>query len=346
MTEKERPFVTVIIPCRNEEAFIERTVGSILKSDYPKDKMEIFVVDGMSDDRTREIIENMRRKDQRVKLLDNIGRVVPHALNIGIKASKADLFTIVGGHAEVPTDFIKNSVDTLFANPEAWIVGGYIENVADGYVANAIAGAMRSPCGVGNAMFRLGDYEGWVETLAFGMHHRWVIDKIGYFDETLVRNQDDDFNARILLGGGKIWMSKSIRSKYYTRSSLKNLWRQYYQYGFWRIRTIQKHKKPASLRQLLPLLLVSSFIVLGGLSFIHVWIYYLFILEVGGYAFGLILGACDVARKTGVQYAPLVPFIFLILHFGYGLGMIWGIVRFIIFKGKGLAKPAEFKLSR
>lgn len=340
------PFVSVIMPVRNEQNYIAHAIQSILDNDYPIDKMEIIIVDGMSDDATRDIVQNISSKDNRVRLVDNPNKIVPFAMNIGLRQIRGDIFIRVDGHAEVAPDFIKKSIDELRKNKEAWVVGGYIENVADGYVGNAIASAMKSPVGVGNAMFRLGDYEGWVDTLAFGTHHKWVLDKIGYFDEELVRNQDDDFNARIIQAGGKIWMSQAIRSKYYTRNSLKKLWRQYFQYGFWRIRTIQKHKKPASIRQMIPLIFVLSFMLLAIGGCIWKPMGYLWLAEIVLYGLGLLLGALDVARKSNLKYAILSPVIFIILHFAYGLGSMWGILRFVVLKGKGLKRPNEFKLSR
>lgn len=346
MIDKVLPFVSIIMPIRNETDFIERAIRSIINNDWPVENMEILVVDGMSDDGTREIVEELSQEDRRIKILDNPRRVVPSAMNIGLKAARGDLFIRVDGHAEVAPDFVRKSIQCLREHPDAWVVGGYIETVANDYIGRVIASAMRSPIGVGNSRFRLGDYEGWVDTLAFGTHHKWIVDKIGYFDEELVRNQDDEFNLRTILAGGKIWMSKSIQSKYFSRRSLGKLWRQYFQYGFWRIRTLQKHKRPATLRQLVPLLFMLSLLVLGlaGLLWRPFWI--LLALEAALYAMGLLAGAFDVGRKSGWQYAPLAPLVFAILHFGYGLGSLWGIIRFSVLRGCGIKKPEEMQISR
>jgi glycosyltransferase involved in cell wall biosynthesis len=343
---EDLPFISIIMPVRNEADFIERAIRSILDNDYPAQKMELLVVDGMSNDGTRQVVQKLCQTDTRVRMLDNLRRIVPTAMNIGLKAARGSMFTRVDGHAEVSPDFIRQSVLRLQEHPEAWVVGGYIETLGDNYVGRAIASAMKSPIGVGNAYFRLGDYEGWVDTLAFGTHHKWILDRIGYFDEELVRNQDDEFNFRIIQAGGKIWMSKSIRSKYFSRGSLSKLWRQYFQYGFWRVRTFQKHRKPASLRQLVPLLFVLL-LLLSGLSALF-WrpLGILFIAELTLYTICLFAGALAVGRKSGWQYAPLSPVVFVILHFGYGLGSLWGIFRFTILKGYGLPKPEDSQLSR
>lgn len=340
------PFVSVIMPVRNEADFIERAIRSILDNNYPAEKMEILVVDGMSYDGTREIVKKLAEKDDRIKMLDNPRRIVPTAMNIGLKAARGDLFIRVDGHAEIPADFITKSIQCLGEHPEAWVVGGYIKTVANDFTGQAIASAMRSPIGVGNSRFRLGDYEGWVDTLAFGTHYKWIVDKIGYFDEELVRNQDDEFNLRIILAGGKIWMSKSIQSTYFSRGALHKLWKQYFQYGFWRIRTLQKHKRPASFRQLVPLLFVFSLLLLGlaGLLWRPLWI--LLAIEAALYILGLAMGAVGIGRKSGWQYAPVAPLIFAILHFAYGLGSLWGGIRFSILKGRGMKKPEEIQMSR
>ena len=342
----DSPFVSVIMPIRNEADFVERAIKSTLDNDYPTEKMEVLVVDGMSDDGTREITKKLCQTDKRIRMLDNRKRIVPAAMNIGLKAARGEMFTRIDGHAEIPADFIAKSVQCLHEHPKAWVAGGSIKTVADDYTGRAIASAMRSLIGVGNSRFRLGDYEGWVDTLAFGTHHKWVVDRIGYFDEELVRNQDDEFNLRIILAGGKIWMSKAIQSTYFARASLGKLWKQYFQYGFWRIRTLQKHKRPASLRQLVPVLFVSSvlFFALAGLAWRPLWT--LLAVEAVLYILVLITGAVDVGRKSGWRYTPIAPLVFAILHFAYGTGSLWGGVRFSILRGHGMKKTEQLQMSR
>jgi len=346
MPDETLPFVTVIMPVRNEADFIRRVVTSILDSDYPPNKMEVLIVDGMSNDGTRQIVEQLSQADFRVNILDNPRRVVSAAMNIGLKASRGGVFIRVDGHAEIPSDFVRKSVQCLHEHPDAWVVGGYIETVADDYIGQVIASVMRSPIGVGNSRFRLGDYEGWVDTLAFGTHHKWIVDEIGYFDEELVRNQDDEFNLRITQAGGNIWMSKSIRSRYFSRRSLRRLWRQYFQYGFWRIRTLQKHGRPATFRQVVPLLFVSSLSVLVLTAVPWPFARYLLAVELGAYGLSLLYGCIDVGRQAAWTYSLLAPVVFMILHFGYGFGSLWGIIRFSILRGYAMKKPEDIQMSR
>ena len=343
---QDSPFVTIIMPIRNEADFIERAIKSVLGNDYPAEKMEILVVDGMSDDGTREITARLAKADGRIIMLDNPKRIAAAAMNIGLKAARGDLFIRVDGHVEIPADFIAKSIRCLHEHPEAWVAGGYIKTTSDSYIGQAIGAAMRSPIGVGNSRFRLGDYEGWVDTLAFGAHYKWVVDRIGYFDEELVRNQDDEFNLRITLADGKIWMSKAIQSTYFSRGSLYKLWKQYFQYGFWRIRTLQKHKRPASFRQLVPLLFVLSLLLMGSAGFLWKPLWILLAIEAVLYVLVLVIGALDVGRKSGWLYTIPAPAVFVILHFAYGLGSLWGIIRFLILRASGMKKPEQIQMSR
>jgi glycosyltransferase involved in cell wall biosynthesis len=343
---QDSPFVTIIMPIRNEADFIERAIKSVLGNDYPAEKMEILVVDGMSDDGTREITARLAKADGRIIMLDNPKRIAAAAMNIGLKAARGDLFIRVDGHVEIPADFIAKSIRCLHEHPEAWVAGGYIKTTSDSYIGQAIGAAMRSPIGVGNSRFRLGDYEGWVDTLAFGAHYKWIVDRIGYFDEELVRNQDDEFNLRIILAGGKIWMSKAIQSTYFSRGSLYKLWKQYFQYGFWRIRTLQKHKRPASFRQLVPLLFVLSLLLMGSAGFLWKPLWILLAIEAVLYVLVLVIGALDVGRKSGWLYTTPAPAVFVILHFAYGLGSLWGIIRFLILRASGMKKPEQIQMSR
>jgi len=334
------------MPIRNEAGFIEQAIQSIVDNDYPSDKMEIIVVDGRSDDATQEIVQRMAAQNNCIRLLDNPRKIQASAMNIGIKACRGDIFIRIDGHAEVPPDFIRKSVKCLADHPDAWVAGGYWKTVSRGYAGKVIAAATQSTVGVGGARHRLGNFDGWVETLSYGAHYKWIVEKIGYFDEGLVRSEDDEFNHRIILAGGKIWLSSSIWSTYYARSSLKKLCRQYFQDGFWRIKALQKHGSPAAVRRVVPLLFVSGLIILALAGFISPIFWWMLVAMLGIYALGLAYGTLDVGRNSGWKYAVLAPLVFVILHFGYGLGGIWGFVRFIILGGKGMVKVEDSKLSR
>lgn len=340
------PFVSVIVPVRNEADFMERCLQSILDCAYPNDRMEVIVVDGMSDDGTRSIVDDFSSRDPRVRLIDNPKRTTPYAMNNGIRAAKGEIITRVDGHATVDREFLRASVDALKVHPESWCAGGAVETMNSTLVGRAIAGAMTSPVGVGNAMFRLGGYEGHVDTIAFGSYWRWVFDRIGMFDEELVRNQDDELNLRLILAGGKIFLTPNVRSQYFPRTSLRKLARQYYQYGFWRIRTIQKHRQPATIRQIAPLVFVLIWIaLLIGAVFWRpaLWGLALF---AGTYILALLAGSLGVMRRCGFLPGALALIVFAILHFGYGIGSLVGIFAFVLLRGKTLRKPEEHAMSR
>jgi glycosyltransferase involved in cell wall biosynthesis len=335
------PVVSVIVPIRNEADFIRRCLESILANDYPADKLEIIVVDGMSTDGTCEILAEMAGRDSRLRVLNNPSRIVPHAMNAGIRAASGAVIVRVDGHAEVDKDFLLQSVLALKGTPEAWCAGGPVETISRGWVGNSIAESMKSPMGVGDAHFRLGDRDGYVDTLAFGAYWRWVFDRIGMFDEELVRNQDDELNFRIIDAGGKIFLSRKIHSVYYSRSSLSRLARQYYQYGFWRIRTIQKHGKPATLRQVIPLGFVLFWLGMVAASLIWkplVWVLSGFALL---YLAWLIAGMVEVWRRSGFKNATLSPIVFAILQFGYGLGSLHGVIWWILLRRGTTGAPCR-----
>ena len=326
------PFVTVVVPIRNEVDFIAECIQSILNNNYPQEKLEVIVVDGLSNDGTREVVQRLIANDRRISMLDNPERIVPYAMNRAIDAARGEIITRVDGHADVAEDFIANSVRVLQERPDCWCAGGSIDSISHTQIGRIIAACMSTPVGVGNAHFRLRDYEGYVDTIAFGSYWRWVFDRIGKFDEELVRNQDDELNARLIMNGGRIFMSRSIQCRYYPRTSLQKLWRQYYQYGFWRIRTIQKLGRPATLRQMVPMLFVIGWLMLS-IAAIFLSLARIALLLYGGVYLGVLgLGAMQVGRRTCPRGFILAPVVFMILHFGYGLGCLSGVVKFVFLK--------------
>jgi glycosyltransferase involved in cell wall biosynthesis len=340
------PKVTVILPVRNEADCIEECLESILGGDYPAKSLEVIVVDGMSDDGTREILLHRSSLDPRIRVLSNQNRIVSHGMNLGILHSTGEIIIRVDGHASVARDFIRRNLEALKGHPEAWCVGGSIESVNSNYIGKAIAGATSSWVSAGNARFRLGNYEGYVDTIAFGAYRRWVFDRIGLFDEELVRNQDDELNYRILRAGGKIHMSPRIRSRYWARNSIRKLARQYFQYGYWRIRTLQKYGRPATLRQIVPLtfVLLWSLMIAGTAAWPPAG--YALAAFACIYALLLAVGVIDVTRKSGLPYGLIAPLIFIIVHFSYGLGGLRGIWTFIILHRGAHSDPQLHTLSR
>lgn len=266
MSGLELPKVSVIIPARNEEKFIEKCIESFLTCDYPGELIEVIVVDGMSDDRTREIVGEISRRDDRVLLIDNERKITPVAMNLGVKTSKGDYIFFSGAHSEIPSNYItkciKHAIETGADN-----VGGVMktEPRVRSAVGIAISKVLSSPLGVGGAKFRTGVSKPTeVDTVPFGCYKREVFDTIGYFNEKLVRNQDIEFNLRLKRAGGKIILFPDIELTYYSRSTLEELWKNNFGNGFWVIAAKKYAEVPYSTRHLVPLMFVL-FLLLGSL---------------------------------------------------------------------------------
>ena len=333
----------MIIPCRNEEKYIGKCLDSFVNQTYPKECFEVFVCDGMSTDNTRKIVKEYEENYNNVKIVDNPGLSAPKGMNEGIKKSKADIVIIFGAHAFADSNFIKYNVEAL-KNNEVGCAGGPIETISEDDKGTAVAVAMSSPFGVGNALFRYAQKETYVDTVAFGAYRKEVLDKIGYFDEELVRNQDDELNYRVVKNGYKVLLTPKVKSSYYSRSSLKKLWKQYYQYGFWKVRVMQKHGKPASMRHLIPMLFVTANVLGAVLSIFFKPMLYLWFLELALYLI------CDVAAAVKVskgnsKLLKYIPLIFPILHISYGIGFMEGLFSFYLLKSnKAIEKNT--KMSR
>ncbi|MGG7164306.1 glycosyltransferase family 2 protein [Clostridium ihumii] len=323
--------VSVVIPCRNEKKYISKCLDSFLNQNYSKELYEILVCDGMSDDGTRDIIREYEAKYDNVHLVDNKGLTAPKAMNEGIRYSKAKSIIIFGAHAYADSNFIKNNMKLLYRNDEIGCVGGTLETISENDKGKAIALAMSSPFGVGNALFRYATEEMYVDTVAFGGYKREVLDDIGYFDDELVRNQDDEINFRVTKGGYKILLSPEIKATYYSRGSFKKLWRQYFQYGFWKVRVMQKHGRTPSVRHLVPMAFVLGNIGAAILSFLFKPIFYIWMVVLGLYIIGDLVSSLKLTKGKR-KLLKYIPIVFPILHFSYGIGFLDGLINFYLLK--------------
>ena len=228
------PFVSVIMACRNEANYIIKALGSLSKTTYPKDKLEIIVVDGKSDDGTREMLGKIADGNPIVKILSNPKRIIAAALNLGIKNSKGEVIIRADAHAEYFADYIERCVEYL-QKTDAWCVGGPVVTacLADTLVSRTIVAVLSSPFGVGLSYFRVGQKAGYVDTVPFGAFRKKTFDQIGMYDERLVRNEDNEFCSRIIREGGKIFITPEIKAIYYTRTNLKSFLRSGYANGVW-----------------------------------------------------------------------------------------------------------------
>jgi len=324
--------VAVIIPCRNELNYIEACVQSVLDQDYPADRLHVYVVDGLSDDGTRERLSRGFEGNSRVHVLDNPQQTTPFALNIGIQYADADVSIIFGAHAVMQPYYVSGCVALLDEDPRAGCVGGMIENVNENTVAGYISQCMSSSFGVGNAHFRTGNSSGYVDTVAFGAYRREVFEQVGYFDEALTRNQDDEFNYRVKKAGWEILLEPQVRSKYYVRGSYTKLARQYYQYGYWKVYVNVMHATVTTFRQLIPFAFVSYLFAALICSVIGPSYWALWWTPLMLYCALSITVSMRLDRSlTGVFQRVWV---FFLLHFSYGWGYLRGVIRFILWRAK------------
>jgi Glycosyltransferases, probably involved in cell wall biogenesis len=331
MTAPELPLVSLVVPCRNEERHIGACLDSLLESGYPLDRLEILVVDGSSDDGTRALVAAAARKHSSVRLLENPRRITPAALNIGLAQAHGSVIMLIGAHSTYPGGYIRSLVDQLDASG-ADGVGGTCTTCpgADTAVATAIAVALAHPFGVGNSWFRIGTREPrWVDTVPFGCYRREVFDRIGGFDEDLVRNQDDEFNLRLLRRGGRLLLVPAVASRYYARASLGQLARMYYQYGLYKPLVIRKVGAVMTVRQVVPAAFVAA---LGGSLLVGALIPQARFLAAAIallYTAVAAVAALAAVPRHGTRAAMALLAVFPVLHVSYGAGFLVGALRLI-----------------
>lgn len=321
--------VSVIIPTRNEEEFIIQTLDSIIEQDYPSQLMEVIIADGESDDKTCDLILDYIKNHPNVSLINNPERTVPYALNYAIEKSKGDIIIRLDAHAKYSVNYVSRLVREL-VRLKADNVGGVWETtpVNDSLVALSIALATSHPLGIGNASYRLENKTiKEVDTVPFGCFTREVFDKIGLFDTDLIRNQDDEFNGRIIKNGGKIYLIPDVKIEYYARGTLKTMTKMFYQYGLFKPLVNKKLGAAATIRQFVPPAFVLFFLtffflpLLGG-GVQTVWgvgmFFYLCI--------NLLVSLRISWVKSKLGLAIVLPLIFLCIHFSYGYGYLRGFV--------------------
>jgi len=332
------PLVSILLPIRNEAAFIQQGLRAILAQDYPGE-MEILIADGMSTDDTREkinsLVASVHGLRSTVRILDNPGKIVPTGMNIALRQAKGEIIIRVDGHTIIAPDYVRQCVETL-QNSGADNVGGRMNAVGINSFGKAVALATSTPFGIGGGRFHYSEQEEWVDTVYMGAWTRSVFEKIGLFDEELIRDQDDEFNYRLRAAGGKILLNPKIKSEYTVRGSPVKLWRQYFQYGYWKVRVLQKHPRQMSLRQFVPPIFVLS-LLLSFFVFLSSFIFHLssFILLSFFvpliYLFANLFASAWTAIKKGIVLQPsafLLPLVFAILHLSYGLGFLAGLFKF------------------
>lgn len=330
--------LSVIILCRNERLHIEACVRSILGQDRPTEGMEVIVVDGLSDDGTREILESLAKQHPELRVVDNPLRITPCAMNAGIRAARGKYIAILGGHCEYAQDFLKTCVDLLHERPEAACTGGPTVSQGRSVFGQAVALAMTHPAGVGNAKHRHPTYEGYAEMACYPVFRKEVFEKVGLYDERFIRNQDDELCYRLAIHGEKVFISPRARYTYFIRETPLKLFRQYFEYGYWRVAVLRKHCRPASLRQLVPPLFMFA-VVAGAILGMMMQSWW----KLTALALPVVYGAALLGiglwefRKAGWRVAVLFPVAAATMVIAYATGFMWGLI-----KNPVRAEPNEF----
>jgi len=318
------PLVTVAIPCLDEEARIEDCVRAAQSQDWPDDRLEILVADGMSLDATREILARLAGGDPRIRLIDNPARLRAAGLNECIRRARGDIIVRMDANADYRADFVRQCVRALDRSG-ADNAGGAARPRTRTFFQRCVAAALRSPLGIGGSKFRRADDEGFVESVWPGAFRRNVFERVGLFDPNAVTNEDAELEQRILGAGGRVYMSRDIVVHYGPRGSMPALARQYFKYGQGSARTFVKHRRLLSLRPVLPFLgLVGEAALLlaapwhvGGLS-------------LAAYALATGAEAVRVGHVEGLAAIPVVWAIFPVLHASHGAGFAAGLVRYVL----------------
>jgi glycosyltransferase involved in cell wall biosynthesis len=327
-TNRTLPFVSIILPVRNETKFIANSLSAVLNQDYPSDHLEIIVADGMSTDGTREFIESLQEKHPNVRLIDNPGQIVPTGLNAAIAAATGEIIVRVDGHCRIAPDYVRNNVQHLL-NDGVDGVGGPVMTVGETTLSSAIAEAMSFPFGVGNSAFRtVTDRTMLTDTVAFPTYTRAIVERAGWFDEELVRNQDDEYNYRLRELGAKILLASDVKSTYYSRSSIRSLWSQYFQYGYWKVRVMQRHPWQMRLRHFIPILFVCWLLISLLILPLSAWGRLVGSAMLGTYVVADLISSILIGRRKGWKLFPRLLVIFPTLHLSYGLGFLVGLLKF------------------
>lgn len=326
------PFVSAMIVMRNESQYIERSLKSLINQTYPKNKYEILVIDGNSDDNSMEIAKNTAiifgeyndNKHIDVRFFENPKQFLAAGWNIGIKNSKGQYVVRIDAHSFVPPDYISKCVSVMLDVKDAVCVGGVMHSDTIGEKGKLVSHVLSSPFGVGNSKFRYSKKAGYVDTVAFGLYRKDIFEKIGYFDEELQRNQDIDLHSKIRAVGGKFYLDPEISLTYFSRNTAKSMIKQGYQNGKWNAIAFKKNPKSLSIRHIIPLLFVVGIIGCLLLGFISSSFWYVLLIVL---VLHLVLGLLFALQKTKkISTVLAMPIMFLMLHIFYGIGTLINLI--------------------
>ncbi len=324
------PFVSIIVPCYNEETTIGLLLNAILAQSYPRAQLEVIIADGHSQDNSVGVIKDFqsRHGDLAIRVVENRERSIPTGLNLAMTEARGDIFVRLDAHSMPIPEYVTLCVQAL-RDGKGSNVGGVwiIEPGAKTWIADAIAAAAAHPLGVGDALYRLNSTAGPVDTVPFGAFRRELLEKIGNFDESLLSNEDYEFNTRIRRSGGIVWLEPHIRSTYVARATLWELARQYWRYGYWKYKMLRRYPDTLRWRQALPPLFVFSILALGILSIFSSLGRQILAAEILAYL--VILFLAGLALSIHKRRAPLMPGLVLAIvtmHLFWGSGFLWSFI--------------------
>ena len=328
-SEKELPFVSAMIVYRNEESTIGRALRSILEQNYPDDRMEVILIDGMSTDNSRNVIQEVIESVNRpipIKFINNEKKILSSGWNLGLKEAKGEYVFRIDGHSTIENQYIRKCLNGYRkADPKTVCVGGIFSTIAIEGSNEAISLVLSSPFGVGESKFRYSKESGYVETIACGLYKKRVFNEVGYFDEHLIRNQDLDLHVRIRKAGYKLYLDPSIRVMYFPRNTLKSMLKQAFLNGEWVMILFKKTPEALSVRHLVPFIFVLSLVVLAVLSIICRPLVWILLVEL---LLHLLLGFIfAVRKKTDATNTFHMPLYFMLLHIAYGIGSVVGLAK-------------------
>lgn len=321
------PTASVIVPCRNEREHIEEFFQDLHRQRMPEGyNLEIIVADGASDDDTWEALCAAAKRWPALRVMANPRRIVSTGLNMAIRAAAGAVIVRMDVHTRYSADYIARSIAVL-SETGADCVGGPWRPRGTNYVSAAIAAVFDSWLVSGGARAHSRTYEGPVDTVYLGCWRREVFDRFGFFDETLVRSQDNELNYRICKAGGTVWQSPRIRSWYEPRSSIRQLFRQYVQYGYWKAHVLRKHGRPASVRQLAPPGFVAFLAVLAAAAVLSPIAALVLKVVMGCYGLACVSAALFACRRLKHwRYLPIAPVVVATHHLGFGYGFLRGLI--------------------
>ncbi len=323
--------ISIIVPCRNESGFIDHFVKNVLDQQIPlEDEIEVVIADGGSDDGTRESLDALAARDDRLVILDNPSQIVSAGLNLAIHRSRGEVVIRLDVHTEYAPDYLAQCCAALLDSGADNVGGPWVARGA-GNVGAAIAQVFSNRWVSGGGRSHDPNYEGYLDSVYLGCWRRETLDELGGFDDSLVRGQDSELNFRIVLAGGKVWQTPKIRSWYRPRSSVRDLFRQYVQYGYWKVAALKKHGRTASLRQLMPAVFVGVLAVLAPIGLIWPPALTALAASLLWYtAVSLAIG-CKTCLESGrPRLIPLMPAVIAAFHFGFGLGYLRGLLDFLL----------------